>query len=355
MSDEPERPSVGDVLARSAAVLEAAGTDSPRLDAELLLADAFGFDRTRLFARLDHLVPREVAARFDEMVGRRQRREPAAYIRGRKEFMSLEFAVTPSVMIPRPETETLVERALGLLGRLDRDGTVMDLCTGSGCIGISLAVYGRKCRVYASDIDGGALEVARRNAARAGVEGRIVFLEGDLYSAFDRDGMAGTFDLVVANPPYVTDAEWFTLWPETSEHEPRHALAAGEKGYEMVDRVIEGAPMWLRAGGTLLVEMAEPMVRRAQQLAESTGLLEEAREVCTIGGRACGMEARRRRGTASGTAQPLRCGCAQNERAYGDSVPHGQPGRERGAGRGTVAGNVRRLTKRRQSEHRRVV
>jgi len=239
-------------------------------------------------------VPAEVALRFDEMLARRLRREPAAYIRGRKEFMSLEFEVTGAVMIPRPETEALVERALCRLGQRDGDHMVMDLCTGSGCIGISLAVYARKCRVYASDIDGDALEVAGRNAVRRGVADRMAFLEGDLYAPFDKERMAGTFDLVISNPPYVSEPEWDRLWPEASTYEPRRALVAGEDGFELVRRVISDAPTWLRRGGAMLVETAERMVEEAKRLAEGTGLFDEVAGLKALGGRLCGMEARRR-------------------------------------------------------------
>jgi len=292
MSDDGRRMSVGRVLARSAVALDAAGVESAGFDAELLLADAFGIERTRLLARLSDPVPAEVAVRFDEMLARRLLREPAAYIRGRKEFMSLEFEVTRAVMIPRPETEALVERALGRLGRCDGGRTVMDLCTGSGCIGISVAVYARKCRVYASDIDGNALAVARRNAVRRGVAGRVAFFEGDLYAAFDRDRMAGTFDVVVSNPPYVNESEWASLWPEASMYEPRQALVADEDGFEIVRRVVEGAPVWLRPGGVVLVETAERMVEKTTRLAEHTGLFDEAAALKSLGGRLCGMEAR---------------------------------------------------------------
>jgi len=294
MSDDGRRVSVGRVLAGSTVLLDAAGVESAGFDAELLLADAFGIERARLLARLSDPVPAEVALRFDEMLARRLHREPAAYIRGRKEFMSLEFEVTRAVMIPRPETEALVERTLSRLGRCDSGRTVMDLCTGSGCVGISVAVYARKCRVCASDIDRDALAVARRNAVRRGVADRLAFFEGDLYAAFDRDRMAGTFDVVVSNPPYVSEPEWATLWPEASRYEPRGALVAREDGFEIIRRVIEGAPVWLRPGGVVLVETAERMVGETMRLAEDTGLFDEVAAFKALGGRFCGMEARRR-------------------------------------------------------------
>ena len=280
------------VLVGAAASLDKAGVESARFDAELLLADAFGIDRTRLLARLTDPVPAEVASRFDEMLARRLSREPAAYIRGRKEFMSLEFEVTGAVMIPRPETESLVERALERLGDRGGDQTVMDLCTGSGCIGISLAAFARKCRVYASDIDADALQVAWRNAVRAGVCDRLEFLEGDLYAPFDREVMAGTFDLIVSNPPYVSELEWGKLWPEASTYEPRRALVAQDDGFEIVRRVIEGAPTWLRHGGAVLMETAERMVDKAKHVAEATGLFVEVSGLEALGSGLCGMEAR---------------------------------------------------------------
>jgi release factor glutamine methyltransferase len=292
MNERGRQQRVDRVIAGAAASLDTAGVESAQFDAELLLADAFEIDRTRLLARLADSVPAEVTSRFEEMLERRVAREPAAYIRGRKEFMSLEFEVTGAVMIPRPETEALVERALERLGERDDDQTVMDLCTGSGCIGVSLAVYARKCRVCASDIDADALLVARRNAVRAGVYDRMEFFKGDLYAPFDRDSMAGTFDLIVSNPPYVSELEWGRLWPEASTYEPRRALVARDDGFEMVRRVIEGVPTWLRHGGVVLVEMAERMVEDAKRVAEATGLFAEVAALRALGGSLCGMEAR---------------------------------------------------------------
>jgi len=291
MGEPGRQQRVDRVLAGAADSLDKVGVESARFDAELLLADAFGIDRTKLLARLTDTVRPEVASRFDEMLARRLSREPAAYIRGRKEFMSMEFEVAGAVMIPRPETESLVERALERLGERDVDQRVMDLCTGSGCIGISLAAYARKCRVYASDIDADALQVARRNAVRARVCDRVEFLEGDLYAPFDIEMMAGTFDLIVSNPPYVSELEWGNLWPEASRYEPRRALVARDDGFEIVRRVIEGAPTWLRHGGAVLVETAERMVDNAKRVAEATGLFVEVSSLEALDGGLCGMEA----------------------------------------------------------------
>jgi len=296
MDGDTQQPSVGQLVVSSVESLEAAGVDSARLDAELLLAHAFGFDRTRLLAHMNQPVPTDVVSRFDKLLKRRLHREPLAYIRGYKEFMSLDFEVNRSVMIPRPATEMSVERALDFLSELGEDRLVMDVCTGSGCIGISIAVYARKSRVYASDICGDSLAVARRNAARTGVDDRITFVEGDLYEPFDGLGMAGTFDVVISNPPYVSETEWETLWPEAVEHEPRRALVAGETGLEIVSRVIEGAPQWLRPGGIVLVETGEAAADRAVRLAGDIEELEHVKEIRCLGGDVCGVEARRKAG-----------------------------------------------------------
>jgi release factor glutamine methyltransferase len=283
---------VADLLAAAAKVLASAEVDSPVLDAEVLLAEAFGRDRTWLFARLSEPVPQEVHSRFDGFVDRRRDREPVAYIRGRKEFMSIEFEVNRSVLIPRPETETLVATALDFLGGLDHDQHVIDLCTGSGCVAVAMAVLGRKCLVEASDISSDALEVARRNAAKAGVESRVTFRHGDLYDAFAAGALRGAVDAVVANPPYVAEDEWSGLPPEASRHEPRLALAAGEDGFEIVRRVIEGSVQWLRPGGLLLVEMAPRQTPSARELAEQTGHFAEVDDVHTIDGTVCGIKAK---------------------------------------------------------------
>lgn len=214
--------SVGEALGAARTALEAAGVDSPRLDAEVLLAEATGWDRARLAASPEAQIPPASARRFGEMVRRRLRREPVAYILGRKGFRGLELAVDRRVLVPRPETELLVELALEL-----RPRRVLDVGTGSGAIALAVADEVPGCEVVATDTSAAALEVARDNAVRLGLAGRVRFLQG---SAPEGEG----FDLVLANLPYVAERDWKALQPEVREWEPREALLGGPDGLDPI-------------------------------------------------------------------------------------------------------------------------
>lgn len=211
-----------EALIASTDALRAAGIDEPRLDAELLLAEATGWDRARLAANPEAEIPPPAARRFGEMVRRRLRREPVAYITGRKGFRQLELAVDRRVLIPRPETEMLVELALEL--QPDR---VLDLGTGSGAIALAVADELPECEVTAADTSAAALEVAGANAERLGLAARVRFLEGSLPEGEE-------FDLVLANLPYVAEADWASLQPEVTKWEPREALLAGPDGLDAI-------------------------------------------------------------------------------------------------------------------------
>ena len=203
--------------------LRAAGVASPRLDAELLLAEATGWDRARLAADPDAEVPADAARRFGEMVRRRLRREPVAYILGRKGFRHIELAVDRRVLVPRPETELLVELALEL-----RPRRVLDMGTGSGAVALAIADELPGCELLATDTSDAALEVARANAARLGLAERVEFHATMLPLEPPR------LDLVVANLPYVAESDWAELEPEVTEWEPREALLAGPDGLDVI-------------------------------------------------------------------------------------------------------------------------
>ena len=207
--------------------MRAAGVEEPRLDAELLLAEATGWDRARLAADPEAEIPPPAARRFGEMVRRRLRREPVAYILGRRGFRHLELAVDPRVLIPRPETELLVELALELQPR-----RVLDLGTGSGAIALAIAAELPGCEVIASDSSPAALEVARANAERLGLAARVEVVEATLPSDI------GELELIVANLPYVSEADWQGLEPEVTEWEPREALLAGRDGLDVLRNAI---------------------------------------------------------------------------------------------------------------------
>jgi release factor glutamine methyltransferase len=216
--------------------LRAAGVEDPRLDAELLLAEAMGVDRAMLVADSASEVPAPAARAFGEMVRRRLRREPVAYILGRKGFRHIELAVDRRVLVPRPETELLVEVALER-----RPARLLDVGTGSGAIALAVADELPGCEVVATDTSPGALEVARANAARLGLSERVRFVAGTLPGCEGDDrptpGSAGSdsgpgFDLVLANLPYVPERDWSGLQPEVTQWEPREALLAGPDGLD---------------------------------------------------------------------------------------------------------------------------
>jgi release factor glutamine methyltransferase len=207
-----------EALGAAVDALRAAGAEDPRLDAELLLSDAMGWERAALVARPEAEVPPEAGRRFGEMVRRRLRREPVAYILGRKAFRRIELVVDHRVLIPRPETELLVELALELAPR-----TVLDVGTGSGAIALALADELPGCAVTGTETSAGALEVARANAERLGLADRVELLPGTLPE--NRE-----FDLVLANLPYVAERDWPSLQPEVAKWEPREALLAGPDG-----------------------------------------------------------------------------------------------------------------------------
>jgi release factor glutamine methyltransferase len=212
----------GDALSAAVDALRAIGVQSPRLDAELLLSEATGWDRAHLAANPKAEIPAAAGRRFAETVRRRLRREPVAYIFGRKGFRHIELAVDRRVLIPRPETELLVELALELSPR-----RVLDIGTGSGAIALAIADELPECEVTATDTSATALEVARANAERLGLAERVRFLEGTLPDT-------GEFDLVVANLPYVSEEEWGGLQPEVTEWEPREALLGGPDGLDPI-------------------------------------------------------------------------------------------------------------------------
>ncbi len=258
--------SIGGVLDAAIARLAAAGAASPRLDAELLLADALGLGRAALIARRPEPLPRAAVDAFEAHVARRAGREPVAYILGRQEFYGLEIEVTRDVLIPRPETEMLVDEGLGFL-RERPDGRVADVGTGSGCIAVAVAVHAPAARVIAVDASGAALEVARRNARRHAVTGQIDLVQGDLLST-----VPGPLDLVVANLPYVPTEEIETLMPDVRLYEPRLALDGGAgDGTDLLKALVAQTVGRLTRGGLLLLEVAAGQAARVADLLRSVG------------------------------------------------------------------------------------
>lgn len=224
--------------------------DSPRLTAEILLAHTLGISRIDLYLRFDQPLSDAELARYKGLVRRRVNREPVAYITGQKEFFGLDFALSEQVLVPRPETEHLVEAALG---RLNHGTTkrVLDVGTGSGAIVVSLAAHRPGHRYFASDISMPALLLAASNARRHRVGHRIGFFAGDLLESVG----PARVDMIVSNPPYIPMKEIGGLDPEVSRYEPRRALNGGPDGLVQIRRIIKAAPKCLRNGGFLLMEI----------------------------------------------------------------------------------------------------
>lgn len=263
---------VEEILKKGTAVLKAAGITSPRVDAEVLLSFVLNCERLALYREPQREVAVGEAARFEELVARRAAGEPVAYLTGEKEFMGLRFAVTPAVLIPRPETELLVETAVTLL-RGAAAPVVADVGTGSGAVAVSLAVLLPAVRVFAVDISTAALAVARKNARRHQVSERVVFLKGDLLEPFA--GNESFFDLIAANLPYVPSKEVARL-PRPVRREPVLALDGGADGLALYRRLVSQARSLLKPGGYLLFEIG------SGQGAAALGLLPPAWEANVV-------------------------------------------------------------------------
>ncbi len=229
--------------------LAEAGIEEAALEAEVLLRHALGLDRAQLFARLDNAVDDGALRAFQRLVERRLRHEPTAYIVGHREFYGLDLETTPDALIPRPETELLVDEALRLAPNAPR--TIADVGTGCGAIAVALATRLPQAVVYAIDDSQPALSLAARNVARFALAARVRLLRGDLL-----DPLPEPVDLIVANLPYVKTADWEALPPEIRDHEPRAALDAGPNGTEVLERLLRAAPSHLRPAGRLLAEIA---------------------------------------------------------------------------------------------------
>lgn len=233
-----------------------AGIDSARLDAELLLGCALGMSREELIVAATRKVSVAESDRYEDLLRRRLNREPLAYITGQQEFWSLGFLVSCDVLVPRPETETLVERALKHLAAINNREAprILELGTGSGAIAVALASELPQAEIVATEIAPAALAIARRNASRNGVSNAIRFLQGDLFTALDQE-LERDFDLILSNPPYIPRGEIAHLEAEVSRWEPRAALDGGVDGLDFYRRIIEEAPGYLRQGGAVAVEI----------------------------------------------------------------------------------------------------
>jgi len=245
---------VSALLQRAVAILETAGLETARQDAEWLLASLLGVERVALYLDPGRRLSAPRVARYLATVERRAAREPLQYLLGWEDFHGVRLSVTPDVLVPRPETEGLVEWALEVLGGRP-DPAVADLGTGSGAIACAIAAARPDAEVLAVEVSAGALAVASRNVRQLGLASRVRLLAGDLFAPLG--SLSASLDLVVSNPPYLPSAVIPLLPPEVSRHEPRAALDGGPDGMAVIRRIVADAPRVLKAGGWLLMEIGE--------------------------------------------------------------------------------------------------
>jgi len=263
--------SICNALLWGAQVLRHAGIDNHRLDAEVLLRHVLNMEKEQLYVNGDAPISAGQEAEFRGLLLRRSRREPVAYITGHKEFWSLDFFVSPAVLIPRSETELLVEVALQYVRRLASESPVkvLDVGAGSGAISVCLAKEQAASQISAVDISPVALDVARLNARRHGVADRIRFLAGDLFAPVKP--LPETFDLIVSNPPYIRSGELPMLAPEIREWEPTVALDGGPDGLDTYRRIIEEGHSYLTTGGSIVIEIGADMASAVADLFSRSG------------------------------------------------------------------------------------
>lgn len=245
------------------------GIESPRLNAELLLSHVLDLKRIDLYTNYSNSVNKDNLDRLHELVKRAAQHEPVAYLIGKTEFYSLELEVAPDCLIPRPETELLVEKAIDFLRSRNNTQLVCDLCTGSGCIAVAIAKNFSDADIVATDISAGALDIAAKNIKRHNLENQVRLLQGDLFEAIDVKPEIKQFDLIVSNPPYVSIAEFDTLEENVKRYEPKSALAGGKDGLDISRRIIQKANEFLKPDGILILEIGYNQGKAARQLLES--------------------------------------------------------------------------------------
>jgi release factor glutamine methyltransferase len=263
-----------DLLKGATRRLGAAGVEDARLEAERLLAHVLGTDRLRLYLDFDRPLGSTEQEALSALLDRRTGGNPLAYVVGSQPFRGIDLRVAPGVLVPRPETEEVVDAALEVLDRMESPDNaptaVLDLCTGTGCIALALAAERPGLAVTAVERAPAALELARENAARAGLGGNFRLLEGDLYEPLGPDETFALFNLIIANPPYLTPEEWDAAPPEVRA-EPREALVGGADGLEVYRRILAGAPPRLAPGGAVVLEIGWTQGPQVRALAEAAG------------------------------------------------------------------------------------
>ena len=243
---------------------ERSGFECPGIETRAILARSLDADPLELYAHPERRVGPERAEAFERLLRRRLAGEPLAYVTGEREFYSRSFAVTPDVLIPRPETETLAELAIETAGQMENP-RILDLGTGSGCLAVTVFLETRGCRVFASDVSAAALSVARKNARAHGAH--IRFIRSDLLGSFAKS----SFDIIISNPPYISEAEYAELPEEIRRYEPRTALLGGEDGLGYIRRIAAAATEALREGGFLLLEIGAGQAQSVEDIVRENG------------------------------------------------------------------------------------
>jgi len=251
------------------------GIDSPRLSAELLLSDVLGLKRIELYTQYNNPVEKPELEKLRELVKRAGQHEPIAYLVGKTEFYSMEINVTPDCMIPRPETELLVQRAIEFLRTRNGPQYVCDLCTGSGCIAAVIAKNNINTKIIATDICDAALTVAASNVEKHQLRDKITLLSGDLFDPIIPQLDVGKFDLIVCNPPYVSSGEYEKLDTNVRDYEPRLALFAGDDGMDIYCRIIEKVDSFLKPDAALILEIGYSQGPAIKELLEQAGIFSE--------------------------------------------------------------------------------
>jgi release factor glutamine methyltransferase len=263
-------------LRDTAVALTAAGIDNARFEARLLLAQASGLTIEQLVAHGSDDVPGNIAETARSLTARRVRREPMAYILGEREFWGLPFKVSPAVLVPRPDSETLIEAVLSLMPDRSRAWRILDLGLGSGCLLLTLLREYPQARGVGLEASAEALAIAQENADALGVAGRARLILGDWRRSGWAEALGGPFDLVVSNPPYIASAEMPKLMPEVSSFEPRLALDGGAEGFDAYQLIIAASPRLVTAGGFVAVEAGEGQVTEITRLFSAAGLSPQA-------------------------------------------------------------------------------
>jgi release factor glutamine methyltransferase len=277
---------VAEAINKAANLLSTAGITNARLDVEVLLSHIIEKDRVWLITHRDAVIDADDERNFADAIERRARREPLQHIIGNQEFWGLEFKVSADVLIPRPESEFIVEAALAIVQDRNAPVRIIDLCTGSGCLAVSLAKELPAARVIATDASEKALAVARENTRDHGVSERIRFLLGDLFEPLEELDIRGRIDIIVSNPPYIQECDLAALQPEVRDYEPEIALVAGPKGTEVAVRVISDAPPYLKQNGALIMEMGlgqSGQLVRAVQATNAYGKPDIVKDLAGIG------------------------------------------------------------------------